>query len=109
MLTEICGCLAKMFFHVFSKEGRIGETEQIAYLFDAIISLFQVIADVLEYMFRNPFVGGLARVFLAKRREVFGRDAEFVGIPFHRSVFHFCGVQQVEEVLKMIIVCLRIY
>jgi hypothetical protein len=47
MLTEIGGGLAEMFLYVFAKEGRIGETEEIAYLLDAVVGLFQVIADIL--------------------------------------------------------------
>lgn len=47
MLTEICGCLAEMFFYIFAKEGRIGETEQVANLLDAVVGLLQVVADVL--------------------------------------------------------------
>jgi hypothetical protein len=47
MLTEICGCLAKMFFYIFAEEGRIGETELVAYLLDTVVRLLQVIANVL--------------------------------------------------------------
>ena len=47
MLTEICGCLTEMFFYIFAKEGRIGETKQVTNLLDAVVGLLQVIADVL--------------------------------------------------------------
>ena len=46
MLTEICGCLAEMFFYVFAKEGGIGETEEVANMLDAVVGLLQIIADV---------------------------------------------------------------
>ena len=62
---------AKVFFDVTAKERGVGEAKQVADLFDAIIGLLQVVADVLKYVFCNPFVSCLARVFLAKRREVF--------------------------------------
>ena len=104
MLTEICGCLAEMFFYKFAKEGSVGETEEVANLLDAVVGLLQVIADVLKDVFRNPFVGGFARMLLAESREVFGRDTEFVGIPFHRAMLYICGVQKVEEMLEVIIV-----
>jgi hypothetical protein len=104
MLTEICGCLAEMFFYKFAKEGSVGETEQVANLLDAVVGLLQVIADVLQDVFRNPFVGGFARMLLAESREVFGRDTEFVGIPFHWAMLYICGVQKVEEMLEVIIV-----
>ena len=47
MLTEVCGCLAEMLFYISAKEGRIGETEQVANLLDAVVGLLKVIADVL--------------------------------------------------------------
>ena len=47
MLTEICGCLAEMLFDIFAKEGGIGETEQVADLLNAVVSLLQVVTDVL--------------------------------------------------------------
>ena len=71
MMAKICGCLAKMFFYIFAKEGRIWETEQVTNLLDAVVGLFQIIADILEHMFRNPFVGSLARMLLTESREVF--------------------------------------
>ena len=54
-----------MFFYIFAKEGRIGEAEQVADLLDAVVGLFQVVADVLQHMFGNPFIGSLARVLFA--------------------------------------------
>ena len=47
MLTEVCGCLAEMLFDIFAKEGGIGETEQVADLLNAVVSLLQVVTDVL--------------------------------------------------------------
>lgn len=82
-----------MFLDIFAEEGGVGEAEYITDLLDAVVGLLQIIADVLNHMFCNPFVGGFSRMFLEKHREVFGRDAEFFGIPFHLSVFHLCGMQ----------------
>ena len=62
-----------MVLDVFSKKGGIGESEAVTDLFDTQIGLAQVVADVLQHLLRNPLVGGLARVFLAEDREVFGR------------------------------------
>ena len=47
MLTETGGSLAEMIFYIFAKERRIGETEQVADLLDAVVGLLKVIADVL--------------------------------------------------------------
>lgn len=66
MLSEMCRCLAKMFFHIFAKEGSIWETEQVANLLDAVIGLLQVITDILQDVFPDPFAGGFARIILAK-------------------------------------------
>jgi hypothetical protein len=66
-----------MLFHVFPEEGGIGETELVADLLDAVVGLLQVVADVLNDMFRYPFVSGLPGILLADGREVFGRYAEF--------------------------------
>ena len=52
-----------MFLHVSAEERGIGEPELIADLLDAIIGLLQIIADVLEHMFRNPFIGCLTGIF----------------------------------------------
>ena len=108
MLTEICGCLAEMFFYKFAKEGSVGEAEQVANLLDAVVGLLQVIADVLQDVFRNPFVGGFARMLLAESREVFGRDTELVGVPLHCAVFHIDGMQQVKKALEMVIGSMRV-
>ena len=62
-----------MIFHVFPKERGIGESELFTDLFDTEICLPQVVTDVLQHMFGNPFVCGLARILLAEGREVFGR------------------------------------
>ena len=56
-----------MLLHVLTEERRIGETKHVTYLLDAVVGLFQVVADVFEYMFRYPFIGGLARMLLANR------------------------------------------
>ena len=57
-----------MFFYIFAKEGRIGETEQVTNFLDTVVGLLEVIADILQDVFRNPFVGGFARMLLAESR-----------------------------------------
>ncbi len=47
MLPEVSGCLAEMFFYVSAKEGGVGEAEEVADLFDAVVGLLQIIANVL--------------------------------------------------------------
>ena len=47
MLPEVSGCLAEMFFYVSAKKGGVGEAEEVADLFDAIVGLLQIIANVL--------------------------------------------------------------
>ena len=47
MLTEIGGCLAEMLFYISAKEGRVGESELVADLLDAVVGLLQVVSDVL--------------------------------------------------------------
>ena len=81
-----------MIFHIFTKEGWVGKCEFVADLLDAEICLPQVVTDILQHMFCNPLVGGLARILLADGREVFGRDAKFAGISFYRVTFHIVGV-----------------
>ena len=90
-----------MLFHVFTKERGIRECEFVADLLDAEIRLPQVVTDILQHMFCNPLVGGLARILLADSSQVFGRDAQLAGISFDRMPFHIVGVQQVEEVLEV--------
>ena len=90
-----------MIFHVFSKERGIGKCELVANLLDAEICLAQVVTNVLQHMFCNPFVSGLARILLADNRKVFGRDTKFAGISFYRATFHIVGVQQIKEVLEV--------
>ena len=90
-----------MILHVFTKEGWIGKSEFVANLLDTEICLPQVVTDVLQHLFCNPFVSGLARILLADSCKVFGRDAQLAGISFYRVTFHIVGVQQVEEVLEV--------
>ena len=90
-----------MLFHVFAKEGGIGECEFVADLLDTEIRLPQVVTDILQHMFCNPLVGGLARILLADSSKVFGGNTKFAGISFDRMPFHIVGVQQVEEVLEV--------
>ena len=98
---EFYGCHAEMIFHVFAKERGIWKREYVADLLDTIICLTQVVADVFQNMFRNPFVGGFAGTLLADSRQVFGRDTEFAGVCFYRVAFHVVGVQQVEKTLEV--------
>ena len=86
-----------MIFHVFTKEGGVGKSELFTNLFDTEICLSQVVTNILQHMFRNPLVGGLARILLAEGREVFRRDAQPAGISFYRVTFHIVGVQQVKK------------
>ena len=51
-----------MIFHVFTKEGGVGKSELFTNLFDTEICLSQVVTNILQHMFRNPLVGGLAAV-----------------------------------------------
>ena len=101
LVPELYRRHAEMILDVFPEERRVGESHLVADLFDAIVGLLQIVADILQYMFGNPVVGRATRLFLTDGREVFGRDAEFGGIPFHRMVFHLDGVQQVEEPLEV--------
>ena len=54
-----------MIFHVFTKEGGIWKSEFVADLLDTEICLPQIVTDILQHMFGNPFAGGLARILLA--------------------------------------------
>ena len=65
VISEFQRCHAEMIFYVFAKERGIRKGEFVADLFDAEICLTQVVADVLQHLFCNPLVGGLARVLLA--------------------------------------------
>ena len=69
-----------MLFHILAKERRIRELQLVAHLLDAQVGLTQIVTNVLEHMFPNPFRGCLVRVLLANCREILGRDAKFVGI-----------------------------
>jgi len=63
---------AEMILHVFAKEGGGGKCEFVADLLDAEICLTQVVTDILQHLFGNPFVSGLARILLADSSQVFG-------------------------------------
>jgi hypothetical protein len=63
---------AEMIFHVSTKEGGIGKGEFVTNLLDTEICLPQVVADVFQHLFCNPFVSGLARILLADSCQVFG-------------------------------------
>ena len=81
-----------MILDIFAEEGWIGEAEAVADLLDAEVGLAQVVADILQHMFRDPFVGGLAGVLLADSREVFWRDTQFAGIGFNRMTLYLAGM-----------------
>ena len=90
-----------MLLDVFAEEGGVGKSETVADLFDAEVGLTQVVADVFEYLFTYPLIGGLTGVLLANGREVFWRYAQFAGVCFYRTVFHLAGVQQVKKSLEV--------
>ena len=69
-----------MLLHIASEERGIGESQECTDLLDAQVGLHEVIPDVLEHIFTYPLVGRLARVVLADGGEIFGRDAQLVGI-----------------------------
>ena len=77
-----------MILDVLTEEGRIWEAEAVTNLLDAEVGLAQVVADVFQYLFCNPFVSGLARAFLADSCEIFGRNAELTGVEFHRMALY---------------------
>ena len=45
---------------ILAEEGGVRETEPVADLLDAEVSLFQVVSDILEHMLCNPFVSSLS-------------------------------------------------
>ena len=91
-VSEVQWRHAEMVFDVLAEIRGIGESESVANLLDAQVGLTQVVANVLHYMFRNPFVGGPTRVLLADGREVFRRDTEVIGVSFNRSMLYLAGV-----------------
>ena len=74
LFAELGGGDTEVLTDVLAEEGGVGETKLVANLLDAEVCLHQIIPYVLYDMLGNPFVGGLARVFLADGGEVFGRD-----------------------------------
>lgn len=88
-----------MLFHIFAEERGVGETEAVTDLLDAQVGLLEIVADILQHMLLNPFVGGSARVLLANDGEILGRDAKLAGVCLDRTVFHFTGMEQGEEAL----------
>ena len=107
IVPELDRCHSEVLLHIFAKERGVGESESVADFLDAVVGLFQIISDILLDMLRNPFVGCLARILLADGREVLGGDTELLGIPLRCTVFHLNRMQQVEEPLEMVVVCLR--
>ena len=89
-----------MFLEVFSKERLVGETQLVSNLLDAFGGVFQQHAsfqyDVLVY----PFVGGALADHLDHLCEVFGRDAQLLGIPFHTSFRTEMFFQEPDELGK---------
>ena len=90
-----------MIFYIFTKEGWVGKCEFVADLLDTKICLPQVVTNILQHLFCNPFVSGLARILLADSSKVFGGNTKFAGISFNRVTFHIVRVQQIKEVLEV--------
>ena len=65
-------CHAEVLLDILAKERCVWETQQVTDLLDAIVGLFQIIADVFKYMFCYPFAGSLAGMLLAYKSEMFG-------------------------------------
>ena len=82
-----------MVLDVLTEERGVGKRELVANLFNTKVGLTQVVADILQHLLCNPFVGCLAGAFLADGREVFGRDTEFAGVGFYRTALYFTGMQ----------------
>ena len=70
-----------MFLDVLAEERWVGETENVAYLLDAVVGVLQIISDVLHHMLRYPFVGSLTRMLFADYGEVLGRDTKCTAEP----------------------------
>ena len=69
-----------MFAHVFAEERGIGEAQFDADLRGGQFGVLQIVDDVLNDVFRNPFRGRLSADGATDSGEVFGRDKEFLGI-----------------------------
>ena len=82
-----------MVLDVLAEEGWIWETEAVADLLDAQVRLLQIVADVFQNLFCNPFVGSLAGILLADGREVFGRNTKFASVGIYRMALYFTGMQ----------------
>ena len=59
-VSELQWCHAEMLLHVFPKERGIGKCEFFTNLLDTEISLPQVVTDILQHLFCNPFTSSLA-------------------------------------------------
>ena len=71
VISEFQRCHAEMIFYVFAKKRGIGKGEFVADLLDTEVSLTQVVSDVLQHLFCNPLVSGLARILFADSSQVF--------------------------------------
>ena len=66
---------SEMVLDIFAKEARVGKSELVADFLYAHLCRTEIVGDGSEGVFLYPFVGSLARIFLADDGQVFGRDA----------------------------------
>ena len=85
--------------------GDVGEAEAVGNLLDGGGGVAEVVAHVLNDVLVDPLLGGLAALVFADHREVFGRDAEQVGIVTHGTelylLFREHGEKAVEELAAL--------
>ena len=87
-----------MLLHVTAEIGRRRETEQVGDADEGQRLVAEQAGDVEHGVAVYPIVGGITAYLAGNFGQVFGRDAQLVGIPVHFAVFAVRPVlQHVEE------------
>ena len=100
LLPPPFGRHAEMLLHVAAEEREIGEIQLDADFLDALVMLFQQVLHVLHHVAVDEFGSGMSAGFFAHAGEIFGRDAELVGIVGHGAGLGAGGRKQIQELAE---------
>ena len=91
---------SRVVLEVFEEKRRVGEVQLVGDFLDAQVAVFQHLLGFEDDVLVDPLWGGEAAGVFHNLGEVFGRDAQLVGIEPHATLFAVVSGDQFDKPLK---------